>query len=260
MSTREICADCRTPLPSDASGRLKYCSKRCADRAAQRRKRAGNETESDASRLKRLLVEQTETIQRLEGRVGQRAAQVQWWKQKAHRLRLKVGRQRRDLERARMTVGTELVLVREALARREAESPSSGTVVDAQQSAAKLRQENERLRTALQQSQQSAATLRATQDDYLVQIASLNDEAELQQSLLERMKIKSDLMFRVFEHWNIIAGWLFDQQQDGEDTPDPESVDVVVRFWLWVHQTQPHIIQRGRIETSYDDELQESNL
>src|SRR5699024_11008222 len=126
---------------------------------------------------------------------------------KRHVERLRRDQVSRDLHRARETIGSELVLVREQQALREIRLGSMGEDVDLAE-VAKLRRENAELREDLEQSHQSVMRMRNEQDRRLEQLVQLNEENELFQAAASRMKIKSDVMFRVFGEWNVVVGWL----------------------------------------------------
>lgn len=252
MST-QMCSECQQPLVGTVSSRQFYCGKRCRDRAAQRRRRAGGPSESQVSQLKRHLEEARARVRVLETRLGQRNAQLRKWKKKRHVERLRRDQVSRDLHRARETIGSELVLVREQQALREIRLGSMGEDVDLAE-VAKLRRENAELREDLEQSHQSVMRMRNEQDRRLEQLVQLNEENELFQAAASRMKIKSDVMFQVFGEWNVVVGWLYDATEGVGRTVQEQAV---LDFWVWVHRSQPHLIERGRIETSFEDELSE---
>lgn len=183
--------------------------------------------------------------------MGQRNAQRAAMKSKRHAERKRADRIERTIDSARETVGLELVKVRESLARREAEAaqrmgPEDPAVVG------RLRQENTELREDLAHALQVSRQLREERVEERRLSNELTDEVEHYQAVARRMKIKSEAMFTVFAHWNVLTSWLFDAKHGRGES---EEEQVMLDFWQWMHQHQGHLFRAGHIETSYEDEL-----
>lgn len=253
MTTR-LCSECRKPLNAAASPRQIYCQKRCRDRAAQRRRRSGTESESELSRLKRHLGEANARIRLLETRLGERTGQRAAMKKKRHAERLRYRRVQRDLDRATATAQDELKSVQLKLsAREQQQAVASISNADAAE-LHKLRRENAAHREDLDHAQRVTAQLRRDMVEERHLTVSLTDEVEQYQQIAQRMRIKSDALATVFIHWNELAGALYAETQHRDAT---ELEADMVKFWVWLNTHYSHLFPNGYIETSLEDELAE---
>lgn len=253
MELQRQCQGCQRLLPEGAAAHRKYCSDGCRHRVKMRRRRTGTRTESEVSQLRRHLSQAYERIRVLEVRLGQRAGQRAAMKAKRHAERQRARKIQRDTDRARETVGAELVQVRQALADRERETAEESGAVDPVE-VFRLRRENDELRQDVAQAQQVAHQLRSEAEASRQLSSDLTDEVEQYQAIARRMRIKSEAMFTVFGHWDALAGWL-DETRDGVGGSEPEQA--VLDFWRWMHQQQRHLFRQGYIQTSFEDELGE---
>lgn len=218
-----------------------------------RRRRGGQKRESVEAKLLSLVDEQAKTITQLRAQVGERTGQRRRMKSKRNaELRLR-RRAERDVEQAKKTVGAQLAAARAELARRAEIDAAEQNPVDYVEVAQLRRELNEAVEDRDAAHQAIAQVVdRLEQERELTH--RLTEEAEQYESILRRMRIKSEAMFTVFEHWDFLAGWLFDQTDGQSSSSDQQAV---LDFWVWMHQSHPRFFEHGRIETSYADELEE---
>lgn len=188
--------------------------------------------------------------------MGQRNGQRVAMKAKRHEERKRSRRVQRDMDRARDTVGAELMEVRQVLAQRDLAAAEPVGDIDPGV-LARLRREHSELREDLAHALDVSAQLRRDLVEERRLSNELTDEVEQYQDIASRMKIKSEAMFTVFAHWDILAGWRYEETQGQAGSPQEQTL---MDFWRWMHQQQAHLFPDGYIETSYEEELAVSEV
>ena len=218
-----------------------------------RRRQVESGSAGELSRQRQHSADLAARVHELEDMLSRRTDQISAWKNESQGWKRRYHRARQRVHDARMSVGAELVYVRDKLEAGQQDNQAIGSRQDTDTpELSTLRHENTQLRQDLNQAHQHVHAMRIEQDKYSEQLAAIYEDNLQFEQALRQIQMKSELMFRVFRDWHTVTGWLHQWTHGQGRNPEEQQV---IGFWAWMRDRHPEIIHKHCIDTSFEEEL-----